>query len=597
MNRFISVVLAVSLGTAALAGPPSVDERIRQVQGLVPPVLVKGETPKLQPLADRMAELKIPGVSIAVLHDGRMEWARGFGVTRAGGPPVTEKTLFQAASISKPVFALAVLRLAEAGKLDLDANVNDYLKHWKLPESDFTRQKRVTLREVLTHSAGLTVHGFPGYAASGKLPGVEQILDGKPPANTAAIRVDILPGSQWRYSGGGYVLAQQLLSDVTGVPLPKLMRDTVLAPLGMTLSTYEQPLPAARFAEVAMPHGGEGQMLSEGPHVYPEMAPAGLWTTPSDLARYAIGVQAALTGKSKVISAETARAMLTPVIGQQGLGPQLGGATARKYFSHGGANAGYRCLLVAYEDGEGAVVMTSSDNGDELMNQVMRTVAYVYGWPDFLPPTRTLAKLEPELLWRFVGVYELNDGSTYIVRRAGDRLVGSVIGNRPLDLSPASDHEVFARDVDVVVDFTVDANGKATAVHHNVGGWQRNGPRVDESRARTVMAFVQKTDERIMAQQAASGSEAAIRKLFAGLASGKPDYDSMIPRLADLARENLSGFQSFIGNLGALKNLTFRKVAENGDDEYVADFEKGALRITMGLDESGRIAQVYFVPR
>ena len=126
---------------------------------------------------------------------------------------------------------------------------------------------------------------------------------------------------------------------------------------------------------------------------------------------------------------------------------------------------------------------------------------------------------------------------------------------------------------------------------------QRNGPRVDESRARTVMAFVQKTDERIMAQQAASGSEAAIRKLFAGLASGKPDYDSMIPRLADLARENLSGFQSFIGNLGALKNLTFRKVAENGDDEYVADFEKGALRITMGLDESGRIAQVYFVPR
>jgi CubicO group peptidase (beta-lactamase class C family) len=597
MNRFIFFfVLAIGPGATTLAAAPSsTEERIRQVQALVPPVLVQGEVPPTQSLADRMAELKVPGVSIAVIHEGRIEWARGFGVTRGGGPDVTEKTLFQAASISKPVFALAVLRLVEAGKLNLDANVNDYLKRWKLPENDFTRQKPVTLREVLTHSAGLTVHGFPGYAADGKIPGVEQILDGTPPANTGAIRVDILPGSQWRYSGGGYVLAQQLLSDVTGVPLPKLMRDTVLAPLGMSLSTYEQPLPAARLAEVAMPHGGQGQLLDEGPHVYPEMAPAGLWTTPADLARYALGVQAALTGKSKVIAAKTARAMLTPVIGQQGLGPQLGGATARKYFSHGGANAGYRCLLVAYEDGEGAVVMTSSDSGDELMTQVMRTIAYVYGWPDFLPPTRTLAKVDPEVLWRFAGVYELNDGSTYIVRRVGDRLVGNVIGNRPLDLFPASDHEVFARDVEVVADFTLDANGKATAVQHNVGGWQRNGPKVDESRARAVMTFAQQTDERVKAQRAAPGSAAAVRKLFAGLASGKPDYDTMIPRLADLTRENLSGFQSFIGNLGALKNLTFRKVAENGGDEYDADFEKGALRITMGLDESGRIAQVFFV--
>jgi CubicO group peptidase (beta-lactamase class C family) len=598
MNRFISIAVAAGLGATALAAAPSsTEKRIRQVQALVPPVLVQGERPPSRPLADRMAELKVPGVSIAVLHEGRIDWARGFGVTRAGGPPVTEKTLFQAASISKPVFALAVLHLADAGKLDLDANVNQYLKRWKLPENDFTRQKPVTLREVLTHSAGLTVHGFPGYAADGKIPGVEQILDGTPPANTGAIRVDILPGSQWRYSGGGYVLAQQLLSDVTGVPLPKLMRDTVLAPLGMTLSTYEQPLPAARLAEVALPHGGEGPLLGEGPHVYPEMAPAGLWTTPSDLARYAIGVQAALTGKSKVISAKTARAMLTPVIGQQGLGPQLGGSTSRKYFSHGGSNAGYRCLLVAYEDGEGAVVMTSSDSGGELMDQVMRTIAHVYQWPDFAPSMRTLARVGPEVLARYVGVYELNDGSTYVVRRDGDRLTGNVIGNAPVGLSPSSDHELFGRDVDVVVDFTVDASGQATAVHHTVAGWQRNGPRVDESRARAVMAFVQKTEERIKAQQAAAGSEAAIRKLFAGLASGKPDYDIMIPRLADLTRQNLSGFQSFIGNLGVLKTLTFRKVGDDGGDEYDADFEKGGLRITLGLDEAGRIAQAYFVRR
>jgi hypothetical protein len=379
--------------------------------------------------------------------------------------------------------------------------------------------------------------------------------------------------------------------------LPKLLRETVLAPLGMALSTYEQPLPVARMPEVAMPHGADGQPLQEGPHVYPELAAAGLWTTPSDLARYALGVEAALAGKSKVISAKTARAMLTPQIGQQGLGPQVAGSTPRKYFTHGGANAGYRCLLVAYEDGEGAVIMTNSDLGDELMGDVMRTIAHVYQWPDFAPPMRTLINLEPAVITRFVGVYRLGDGSTYVVRRVGDGLVGSVLGNTPVALSPSSDREFFARDVDEVVNFTVDANGQTTSVHHRLGGWERDGTRVEELRARVVMAYVEKTAQRIKEQQAAPGSDPAIRKLFAGLASGKPDYDSMAPSMADLARQNLPGLQPFIASLGALKALTFRKVTDAGGDEYDADFDKGALRITLGLDEEGKIEGAFFTPR
>jgi CubicO group peptidase (beta-lactamase class C family) len=518
-------------------------------------------------------------------------------MTRTGGTPVTANTLFQAASISKPVFALAVLRQVELGKLDLDANVNDYLKGWKLPDNSFTHQKLVTLRETLTHSAGLTVHGFPGYAAGAKLPDITQILDGAAPANTPAIRVDILPGSQWRYSGGGYVLTQQVMADATGVPLPKLLRDTVLAPLGMTLSTYEQPLPLSRMPEAAMPHGADGQPLQEGPHVYPELAAAGLWTTPSDLARYALGVEAALAGKSKIISAKTARAMLTPQIGQQGLGPQLAGSTPRKFFTHGGANAGYRCLLVAYEDGEGAVIMTNSDRGDELMGDVLRTIAHVYHWPDYAPPTRTLTKLEPAAIVKVAGVYRLNDGSTYVVRRVGDGLVGSVLGDTPVALSPSSDREFFARDADVVVSFAGGGNGQTTSVHHRLGGWQRDGTRVEEPRARVVMAHVEKTAQRIKEQEAAPTSDAVIRKLFAGLASGKPDYDAMIPPMVDLTRQNLPGLQQFIANLGALEALAFRKVTDKGADEYDADFEKGALRITLGLDEEGKIAGAFFTPR
>ena len=419
----------------------------------------------------RMHERNITGLSLAVVKDGKIIKAQGYGFTdKSNRVPVTADTLFQAGSISKPVAAMAVLHLVEQGRLSLDENVNEKLRTWKVPENEFTKEKKVTLRGILSHSAGLTVHGFPGYVADAKLPDITQILDGVAPANTPAVRVDMLPGTQWRYSGGGYLLTQRVLADVTGVPLPKLLRETVLAPLGMTHSTYEQPLPAARLSEVAMPHGADGQALREGPHVYPELAAAGLWTTPTDLARYALGVEAALAGKSKVISAKTARAMLTPVIGQQGLGPQVAGSTARKLFTHGGANAGYRCWFVAYEDGEGAVIMTNSDRGDELASDVMRTVAYVYQWPEFAPPTRTMTRLDPAATTRFAGVYQLDDGSTYLVRAAGDHLVGGILGDTPAALSPSSDHEFFARDVDLVVNFTVDANGRSTKAMLHRGG-------------------------------------------------------------------------------------------------------------------------------
>jgi CubicO group peptidase (beta-lactamase class C family) len=196
----------------------------------------------------------------------------------------------------------------QSGKLSLDADVNQYLKTWKVPESSFTEPTKVTLRGLLTHTAGMTVHGFAGYASDAPVPSLLQILNGEKPANSAPIRVDTKPGDIWRYAGGGYVVAQLLLQQVTGEPFPKLMHDTVLAPIGMTRSTYEQPLPKGRMAEVAMPYRQDGQPVPGGPHVYPEMAPAGLWTTPSDLARNAIEVQQALAGTTdRVLSAAMAR--------------------------------------------------------------------------------------------------------------------------------------------------------------------------------------------------------------------------------------------------------------------------------------------------
>jgi CubicO group peptidase (beta-lactamase class C family) len=597
LKKCIVALFAAALSASALAAPSPRELLISQFQqGLPPPVMVAGESPALKSLSARMAELKVPGVSIAVIHEGRIDLARGFGVTRLGGPPVTDRTLFQAASISKPVFALAVLRLMDEGKLNLDTNVNDYLKSWKLPDNDFTSEQKVTLRRLLTHSAGLTVHGFPGYESNAKLPTTLQILDGTPPANTSPIRVDIAPGSLTRYSGGGYTLAQLVVHDVTGLPLPKLLRDSVLTPLGMTQSTYEQPLPAKRLSDVAWPYNGEGEPVPGGPHVYPEMAAAGLWTTPSDLARYALGVRAALAGESKVISSATARAMLTPVMNNQGLGPQVGGKTSRKYFTHGGANEGYRCALLAYEDGEGAVVMTNGDAGDKLLGDVMRTIAHVYQWPDFAPSVRKIADVKPAALDRLVGVYTLNEGSTYVLRREGDQLIGNVLDTPPGVLLPASELELFSRDVDVLVSFTLDDKGAVSAIKHRFNGWERTGTRADEARSRQVMAVMDATAKRFKEQKPLAGSEAAVRELLTSLAAGKPNYERMTPKLADLTRQQLAGLQGFIGSFGPLEKLTFKSVGPEGADIYDAKFEKKLLRIALRVDGEGRIDLVNFLP-
>jgi CubicO group peptidase (beta-lactamase class C family) len=224
----------IILGSISAQTPSAIEQRIQRIQELPPSVIVRGEPIATTKLADRMAALHVPGVSITVIHDGKIEWARGFGVASIGGPPVTPDTLFQAASISKPVAAMAVLRLVDQGKLNLDTDVNQYLKSWKLPANEFTAKTKVTIRQLLTHTAGLTVHGFAGYAAGAPLPTLVQVLDGEKPANSGPIRVDTEPGSIWRYSGGGYVVAQQLVQDVTGQPFAKLMHDTVLEPIGMT---------------------------------------------------------------------------------------------------------------------------------------------------------------------------------------------------------------------------------------------------------------------------------------------------------------------------------------------------------------------------
>jgi CubicO group peptidase (beta-lactamase class C family) len=459
----------------ALAASP--EARAAKVEkGLLPGIVIAGRPLPAKPLAERMTALKTPGVSVAVINGGIIEWAKGYGVAETGGnTPVTPRTLFQAASLSKPVAALAALRLVEQGKLALDQNVNERLTSWKVPESDVTKTEKVTLRRLLSHSAGLTVSGFPGYSADAPVPALVPVLDGQKPANTAAIRADVVPGTIWRYSGGGYTVMQQLLMDVTVRPFPLLLAEMVLQPIGMNDSTYQQPLPEARRAAAASGHRADGTLLPGRYHTYPEMAAAGLWTTPTDLARFLIEIQQALQGRSKVLTPAMARQMVTVQQGSYGLGLGLDGGGPSASFGHGGSNAGFKCQMTAFiESGRGAVVMTNGDQGGRLASEILRAVAAEYDWPARRPRQKTVVTIEPAALAPLAGRYELRPGRVFTIALEGGTLVVTD-GAQRLELFPESPTRFFELVEESEVEFVKGPDG---AVSHLLINGQQKVPRI-----------------------------------------------------------------------------------------------------------------------
>lgn len=462
-----AVIFAIACAIAApsWAANPTVEQRVRGVTtGLRSAVEIRGAPPAKQSLQDRMAALHVPGVAIAVIKGGKIEWARGFGVTRQGGEPVTADTLFQAGSVSKPVAAMAALAVVEDGRLSLDTDVNKTLKSWTLPASPFTATTPVTLRALLSHTAGTTVHGFAGYAAGAPVPTLPQVLSGTAPANSAPVVVDQAVGSAYRYSGGGYSIAQQMMVDATGQTFPAIVRDKVFAPIGMTRSTEDQLLDAARSAHAAWPHDSAGAVVEGGPHTYPEMAAAGLWTTANDLAKFVIDLAKSANGESgHVLSPKTAREMLTPVKSDYGLGVSIQGATARKYFYHNGSNAGYKAVILAYPDtGDGVVVLTNGDQGYQLSEAIVRAVAVEYGWPDYHPIERPVVPLSAAEQAKFAGTFTLGGDDDFTIRRDGDRLVADIWKGVIDPLFPSSASSFFITAQDLTISFSDPDHGVLT---------------------------------------------------------------------------------------------------------------------------------------
>lgn len=464
MRKLRVVLLAAApwlLSGSSSAVPPS-DARIEAVEnGLRPPVLVEGD--QTWTLAQRMKFYGVNGVSIAVIRDSKVEWAKGYGLADAeANQPVTAATLFQAGSISKPVSAMGALVLVEDGKLKLDADINSYLKSWKVPGNEHTAKTPVTLEELLSHTAGLTVHGFPGYAAGAPVPTVPQVLDGAAPANTAPVRVDLDPGTQYRYSGGGYTIAQLAMTDVTGQAFPALMQRLVLGPLGMKESTFDQPLPASLVASAAAGYYADGKPVQGKRHVYPEMAAAGLWTTPSDLARFAIGIQKILAGGKGPLSKTMAANMVKPRRDDYALGLGIRDEGETKYFEHGGADEGFQAQLTASEDrGYGAVIMTNSDKGYLLMPEILRSIAAAYYWEGYQIEAIRAAKLSPEELAIYAGKYRLDADTVLVVAASGAGLEVKVPLGETFTLVPVSKQGFVRRDAESRYTFGRRADGGA----------------------------------------------------------------------------------------------------------------------------------------
>jgi CubicO group peptidase (beta-lactamase class C family) len=451
------------------------------ITNLLPKTGLEDKFDSPQSLSDRMEHYHTPGVSIAIINDFEIEWAQGFGVCDLRFQcPVTTDTIFQSGSISKAIFALGVMQLVQRRQLNLDEDINRYLTTWHVPINE-NWQPKITLRQLLSHTSGFTTEGFSGYLASELLPSVEQILNGEPPANNDKVEVNILPGLNFRYSGGGTTVAQKTVVDFLNKPFPQIMRELVFDPLDLSNSTYEQPLPQQLKAKAATGHPWKGIPIVGEFHTHPEMAAAGLWTTATDLAKVGVELLKVLNDLSPgtFLTKESITSMLCPQLKSQkigdgqfvGIGFFCDGVEDSFHFGHAGGNEGFSAIMRFYRSsGKGAVVMVNSNEGWPLISEMMQAIATEYEWPDAISKDKALVNLEN--INGYVGIYLSDTGDEFRVRNNGENLNFQYEQQPPLPIFPSSEFEFFSTVVNTSIIFEKDDKGKIISMVINQSGSQ-----------------------------------------------------------------------------------------------------------------------------
>ncbi|MEM7029984.1 MAG: serine hydrolase domain-containing protein [Chloroflexota bacterium] len=375
------------------------------------PVIITGRPVETHELLDRMHHYQVPGLSLAVIDQGEIVWAKGYGVTDVRtSEAMTSETLLYAASISKSVSALVALHFVEKGLLGLDQNVNDKLITWQVPENEFTQTEKVTLRRILSHTSGLDAGTYSGYSENGPMPTLLQLLRGDSPSNSSPVKVIFVPGSRYDYSGPGFWVMQQLLEDISGQSFADLAQETVLEKVGMMSSLFQPPRPRSLKTQVAVEHNASGEAIFDKSANHPAQTDGTLLTTPTDLAHFAIEIYRASQGLSnQIISTDLAREMLTEQIMYSGLGVDLLGEARTFRFGKGGEGEGAVCEMKLFtETGQGAVIMTNGRNGYDLIQELYRSIAATYDWPDYRQTSKPMAKVEQTQIQAYEGVYQVD---------------------------------------------------------------------------------------------------------------------------------------------------------------------------------------------
>jgi CubicO group peptidase (beta-lactamase class C family) len=468
----ISLCFIFSCLSAQTSYPKEIEAQISQVENnLFSRIILNG---KADNIVDRMAYYKVKGLSIAVINNYELVWAKGYGwADEVEKIPVTTTTLFKPGSISKSLNAVGVLKLAQENKLDINKDINDYLKSWKFPYDSLSKGKKITTANLLSHTAGLSVYGgFPGYDAKANIPTIPQILDGAAPANTPAVRSLFEPEMQFQYSGGGTIISQLIITDLSKEPYEKYMFEHVLKPLGMTNSFYSVAAPQKNeLNKYAMGYTKDGIKVDATFRIYPEQAPLGLWTTPSDLAKYIIETQLAYKGKSaKVLNQQMASLQLTPYIDNSAtMGAFIGDRNGEKYFFHDAGNEGYRGLYYGtVEGGNGVVIFVNSDEGNIIL-ELLNSVADVYNWKGFDKPKNVNTLTVPEsITQKYTGVY-LYEGKLAEITKEKDGLVYWA-NNQSCKMYFTSEHDFINVEFPTEKSFIIDSLGNVTGYSRILNG-------------------------------------------------------------------------------------------------------------------------------
>ncbi|MFD0751198.1 serine hydrolase [Mucilaginibacter calamicampi] len=457
----LSVLLLFFSQTSTPAQNQKIAEKIKLVEkSLVGPVHKQGD--KGWTIRERMAHYKVNGVSIAVIHNYKIEWAKGYGwADKSSKTPVSPSTLFQAGSISKSLNAVGVLKLAQQGKIDLHTDINQYLRSWKFPYNAVSKNKKITLAHLLTHTAGLGISGFNGYAAGQPIPSLPQVLNGQRPANSAPVRSVFEPGLRHEYSGGGTTITQMIVTDITYQRYSDYMHENVLKPLGMTSSTFTQPI----VKNAATGYYENGKQVEGKYHIYPEQAAAGLWTTPTDLARFIIDVQQAYAGqRNTLLTPATAKLMLTPYLDAKAApGVYIDNYNGEKYFEHTGLTHGfYSHYYGSLSGGNGLVIMTNSVNTD-LVAEMVNSIAHVYGFRGlYRSQIEKDFKVSDEVLQTYIGRYKLGPDAILNVSKKGQQLFIQLNNEEKTPVFAETMNKFYLKAVDAQIEFVKNSNGKIT---------------------------------------------------------------------------------------------------------------------------------------